>query len=251
MKDYSPHIFRIQRYSIHDGPGIRTTLFFQGCPLSCAWCHNPESRPMIKASGAVSRSLVHELVREIEKDVMYYDESGGGVTCSGGEPLCQPDLLMALLTACRERDVHTCLDTSGYAPFSILEPAARAADLVLYDIKIVDEKAHQALTGKSSGLALGNLEKLTGLDIPVKLRFPLIPSMTDTPENIDAVIAFLTARTRYRDIHILPFHNTGAGKYQSMDEENPTKDIRPPDPSQVAAVARQFADCGFNTHIGG
>jgi len=251
VKDYSPEVFRIQRYSIHDGPGIRTTLFFQGCPLSCAWCHNPESQPMIKENAPASQSLVHELVREIEKDLIYFDESGGGVTFSGGEPLCRPDLLMALLEACRERQIHTCLDTSGYATFTILEPAVRAASLVLYDIKIIEEKLHRAFTGKSSGPVLENLEKLNNLDIPVRLRFPLIPSMTDTPENIEAIMTFLKDRTQYRDIHILPFHNTGEGKYRSMGRDNPTNNIRPPEPSLVAAVARQFTDHGFNTHIGG
>lgn len=251
MKDFSPHIFRIQRYSIHDGPGIRTTLFFQGCPLACAWCHNPESQPMIRKRDFTPPDLVRTLVREIEKDLIYFDESGGGVTFSGGDPLCRPDLLMALLASCREREIHTCLDTSGYAPFDILEPAARAADMVLYDIKIMDEKRHEAFTGKSSGLILENLEKLSVRSIPVRLRFPLIPSMTDSLENIEAVIAFLENRTQYRDIHILPFHSTGAGKYLSMGKDNPTKEIRPPQASQVAAVARQFAARGFNTRIGG
>jgi len=123
--------------------------------------------------------------------------------------------------------------------------------LVLCDIKIVDGKKHEAFTGKCSRPVLENLEKLSGLDIPVRIRFPLIPSMTDSLDNIEAVISFLKHRTHYRDIHILPFHNTYAGKYRSMDRENPSKDIQPPQDTQVAVVVRQFADSGFNTIIGG
>jgi len=249
MKDFLPRIFRIQRYSIHDGPGIRTTLFFQGCPLACPWCHNPESQAMIK--GTSLSFSVESLINEIEKDVIYFDESGGGITFSGGEPLCQPDLLMGLLGACREREIHTCLDTSGYAPFSTLEPAARIADLVLYDVKIADEAEHRALTGHSSRPVFENLEKLNQMKVPVRLRFPLIPTMTDTPENLEGLISFLTRRTQYREIHILPFHNTGTGKYTVLERANPMKDICLPTPSRIAAVADLFAHNGFNTHIGG
>ncbi len=251
MEDYSPHIFRIQRYSIHDGPGIRTTLFFQGCPLRCHWCHNPESQPMPEPADEPRVSLTENLVREIEKDLIYFDESGGGVTFSGGEPLCQPELLMALLTACREREIHTCLDTSGFAPFQVLEPAARAADLVLYDIKIYDEKRHQDMINGSSPLILGNLEKLSELKMPVKLRFPLIPSMTDSSKNIKGLIDFLIHRTSFRDIHILPYHNTGAGKYEHLNRDNPMGNISPPEFEQIEAVAGLFDQNGFNTSIGG
>lgn len=268
MNDFSPHIFRIQRYSIHDGPGIRTTLFFQGCPLRCAWCHNPESQPMKgsfppengngrpvdqNAPGPVMNpaSLAEEIIREVEKDLVFYDTSGGGVTFSGGEPLCRPDLLMALLEICRDRDIHTCLDTSGFAPFRVLEPAARAADLVLYDVKHINEAEHKRLTGHTCGKILDNLARLSELEIPVRLRFPLIPSMTDTPENIDGIIAFLASRTRYREIHLLPFHNSGEGKYRQLNMKNKAGRIRPPDPEHVKAVARQFEQCGFAVTIGG
>ena len=252
MTDYSPHIFRIQRYSIHDGPGIRTTLFFQGCPLHCRWCHNPESQArdgnetLMPAPG-----LIDSLIREIEKDLIYYDGSGGGATFSGGEPLCRPGLLMALLAACREREIHTCLDTSGHAPFRILEPAARAADLVLYDIKIADEEDHKRLTGRSSRLILDNLKQLSELNIPVRLRFPLVPSMTDSRENIGRIIDFLLRNTGYRDIHILPFHNTGEGKYRQLNMKNHATGINPPGPDAVESAVRMFDRSGFNTTIGG
>ncbi|MCG8615207.1 MAG: radical SAM protein, partial [Desulfobacterales bacterium] len=215
MADYSPYIFRIQRYSIHDGPGIRTTLFFQGCPLACRWCHNPESQAMHqKISETEVPDLVDRLLREIEKDLIYYDDSGGGVTLSGGEPLCQPELLWALIAACREREIHTCLDTSGYAPADALERAARAADLVLYDIKAVDTLLHERITGKPVARVLENLVRLDRLDTPCRLRFPLIPGYTDSEENISDILDFLGGQNCFRDIHILPYHNTAEAKYR-------------------------------------
>ena len=265
-KDYQPHIFRIQRYSIHDGPGIRTTLFFQGCPLSCPWCHNPESQPMTDLNGWVKeddntgllnglpeegQNLVERLVREIKKDQIYYEESGGGVTFSGGEPLLRPGLLMALLSECQSLGFHTCLDTSGFAPAQVLEKAALASDLVLYDVKIMDNAIHKKIVGQTLDIILENLKLLDRLKVPVKLRFPLIPGMTDTQESIQALIAFLTGQTGYRDIHILPFHNIGKGKYKGLGIDDPMKDILSPGPDQVEAVAQQFEQSGFNTVIGG
>jgi pyruvate formate lyase activating enzyme len=268
MVDITPYVFKIQRYCLHDGPGIRTTLFFQGCPLSCAWCHNPESQAMgvaLNPMEAVTQAalgsdnpfgeLVETLVREIEKDVIFYDESGGGVTFSGGEPLSRPDLLLALVAACRDRGIHTCLDTSGFAPFNILRSIATAVDLVLFDIKIMANKDHLALTGQPVGLVLENLKKLSLLQVNkkqvnLKLRFPLIPTMTDTLENMDQILAFLTQETRFRQIHILPFHATGQAKYERL-KRNYVKQINPPTDEQVEKVRLKFEAGGFKTMIGG
>lgn len=268
MVDITPYVFKIQRYCLHDGPGIRTTVFFQGCPLSCAWCHNPESQAMEvvprlistmesdltqAGSGAetISGELVEILVREIEKDQIFYDESDGGVTFSGGEPLSHPDLLLALVAACRDRGIHTCLDTSGFAPFNILKAAATAVDLVLFDIKIVADKDHLAFTGKPVGLVLENLKKLSSLKVNLKLRFPLIPFMTDTRENRDQIMAFLTQETRFRQIHILPFHATGLAKYERLKKNYKLKQITPPTAEQVEKVRQMFEAGGFKTTIGG
>ncbi len=246
-------VFDIKHYAINDGPGIRTTLFFQGCPLACAWCHNPESQAQTDLGSGPDcqpADLTTNLIKEIEKDLIFYDESGGA-TFSGGEPLTQPGLLMELLMACREREIHTCLDTSGHAPLDTLTSAARLADLILYDIKAVDSELHQTITGKPSDLILENLKHLSDQGVPVILRFPLIPSMTDTKENIHQVIEFLVQETRFRQIHILPFHNTGAGKYEILDMTNTLKDIKPPSRDRVEAAARQFVQSGFDTHMGG
>jgi len=246
------YIFKIQRYSIHDGPGIRTTLFFQGCPLSCCWCHNPESQAMpLKSSMEVVDKVAAVLMEEIEKDLIFYDDSGGGVTFSGGEPLCQPQLLFRLLDLCQKKEIHTCLDTSGYSEAKVLLKAAQKADLILYDIKLIDDKAHKKYTGKSVDLVLDNLKQLSEQKAVVRLRFPLIPKMTDTDENLGRIIAFLKENTIYRDIHILPFHKAGEGKYQSLNMKNDMKDIKPPSQKRVAKIKEQFESNGFSVTPGG
>jgi pyruvate formate lyase activating enzyme len=245
-------IFKIQRYSIHDGPGIRTTVFFQGCPLFCRWCHNPESQRMPgKISPKEMDGIVASVMKEIEKDMIFYDDSGGGVSFSGGEPLSQPGLLFGLLNQCREKEIHTCLDTSGYADAKILLKAAEKTDLILYDIKLVDETAHKTLTGKNVSLVLNNLRALSDRKSNVRIRFPLIPKMTDTKENIAQVISFLKENTGYRDIHILPFHKAGEGKYEALKMKNHMKNLTAPSPERVAKAKEQFESHGFNITIGG
>lgn len=245
-------IFKIQRYSIHDGPGIRTTLFFQGCPLSCRWCHNPESqaKPLEIDAKEMDR-VAAGLMEEIEKDLIFYDDSGGGVTFSGGEPLCQPKLLFKLLDLCREKEIHTCLDTSGYADIKIILKAAEKADLILYDIKLFDEKAHRKYTGKSGVLVLDNLKQLSKQKANIRLRFPLIPQMTDMDENVGRIIAFLKRDTIYRDIHILPFHKAGEAKYKVLNIKNYLQDIQVPSKERVLKVKEQFESKGFSVTIGG
>ncbi|MFX1514452.1 MAG: 4Fe-4S cluster-binding domain-containing protein, partial [Promethearchaeota archaeon] len=166
-------IFDVKKYAIHDGPGIRTTVFFKGCPLRCWWCHNPEGQKegletIIKTQidkntlsdnqeETIGREVsVVEVITEIEKDQLFYDESGGGVTFSGGEPLMQPAFLNALLDACKEKELTTTLDTCGYASWNILKKIKDKIDLFLYDIKIIDNKEHQKYTGVSNNQILSN-----------------------------------------------------------------------------------------------
>ncbi len=246
------YIFKIQRYSIHDGPGIRTTLFFCGCPLSCCWCHNPESQAMPLKINIEDIDRVADLLMEkIAKDLIFYDDSGGGVTFSGGEPLCQPQLLFRLLDLCREKEIHTCVDTSGYGEADVLLKTAQKTDLILYDIKLIDDKAHKKYTGKSVGPVLDNLKQLSEQKAIVRLRFPLIPNMTDTDKNIERVMAFLNENTIYRDIHILPFHKAGEGKYEALNIINHMKDILPPSDERVVKVKEQFESRGFSVTLGG
>ncbi|MCM2284255.1 MAG: glycyl-radical enzyme activating protein [Desulfobacula sp.] len=246
------HIFKIQRYSIHDGPGIRTTLFFQGCPLRCPWCHNPESQKMPgKIRAEEMDGLVSGLISEIEKDRIFYDDSGGGATFSGGEPLSRPDLLFRLLDQCREGEIHTCVDTSGCADAKFLSGLAEKADLILYDIKLMDAKAHETLIGKPVFPVLDNLRRLSDQKANVWMRFPFIPGMTDTKANIKAVMCFLEKDTVFRKIHILPFHKAGEGKYEALKFKNPMKEIKPPSPERVAEVKAEFESRGFQVIIGG
>jgi len=248
----NPCVYKIQRYSIHDGPGIRTTLFFQGCPLSCRWCHNPESQKMpLPTDIKEIKRVADQLMEEIEKDLIFYDDSGGGVTFSGGEPLSQPQLLFNLLDQCREKEIHTCVDTSGFADAHILLKAAQKADLILYDIKIMDETAHVEFCGKKVSMVLENLKQLSDHTANVRLRFPLVPQITDIDENIGKMIAFLRKDTKFRKIHILPFHKAGEGKYQNLGIKNELSKVLPPSSLRLATVREQFESQGFTVTIGG
>ena len=245
-------IYKIQRFSIHDGPGIRTTLFFQGCPLSCFWCHNPESQiPLTQEEKNVVASVVKEAVSQIRKDEIFYEQSSGGVTFSGGEPLMQPDLLFRLAKECRDLGIHTCLDTSGYADPKMVEASASRFDLILYDLKLIEESAHQKYTRRPIGPVLDNLVILSKKKTPLRIRFPMIPGITDTPSNIESLLDFLTDHTIYRDIHILPLHKAAKGKYQQLKKENKVDHLDVPTKAQVADLAKKFESKGFNVFIGG
>ena len=175
MKTDSGIIFNIKHFAVHDGPGIRTTVFFKGCPLSCRWCHNPESInpnleeievPYARVSVTAKKCgkdtvgkkvQVSEIMSEVLKDVIFYDESGGGITISGGEPLMQPDFLFSLLKECKIHNIHTCVDTSGYAPRKIIESIVDYVDLFLYDIKLLDNEEHVRYTGVKNDRIFQNL----------------------------------------------------------------------------------------------
>jgi len=248
----SPRIYKIQKYSIHDGPGIRTSVFFQGCPLKCAWCHNPESQAFCNDKEEQNLSVTAEQIfTEIKKDMIFYDESGGGVTFSGGEPLSQPDLLELLIDRCRELDIHTCIDTSGFASKESMSRFLRKTDLVLYDIKLINGEDHEKYTGRPVSGILDNLKFLSTLDTQVWLRFPVIPGITNTRENKEAVLSFVEQETRFRKIHLLPFHNTAQGKYDTLNMKNRLTGIKPPGKKDMAYIRDRFAARGFDAVIGG
>ncbi len=246
------HIFRIQKYAVHDGPGIRTTLFFQGCPLACHWCHNPESQAM---PPSLDEKALHRtagnLMTEIKKDNIFYEESNGGVTFSGGEPLCQPQLLHALLYLRLTHHIHTCIDTSGYADGKTLLAAAAKTDLILYDIKLISDDLNKKFTGRSVFPVLENLKLLSKHKIPVWLRFPLISSVTDCNGNIENILEFTLKHTVYRDVNILPFHKTGERKYDALKIKNKMKNTPVPTKESVESVRQQFESKGFSVTIGG
>lgn len=225
-------VFDIKRYALHDGPGIRTTVFLKGCPLSCWWCHNPEGileipEEVIKYRGEekigteiIGQEMsVEKLMKEIEKEVIFYDESSGGVTFSGGEPLMQFEFLKAMLNACQQNNIHTAVDTSGYAPFDQIEAIIPDVDLFLFDLKVMDNKLHQKYTGTDNILIIENLKKLDKKDIKTVIRFPVIPGITDTKKNINQIKIFLQNLKNIHEIDLLPYHRFAEKKYLKLNRE--------------------------------
>lgn len=225
-------VFDIKRYALHDGPGIRTTVFLKGCPLHCWWCHNPEGilefpQEVVKFKGAekagteiIGREMtVDQLMEEIEKEVVFYDQSGGGVTFSGGEPLMQLDFLKEMLTVCKQKDIHTAVDTSGYVSFDRIESIKPEVDLFLYDLKIMDSDLHQKYTGSDNHLIIKNLKILDKRGIKTIIRFPIIPGITDTKNNVNEMMEFLKHFKNINEIDLLPYHRFAEKKYLRLNLE--------------------------------
>jgi pyruvate formate lyase activating enzyme len=244
-------IFDIKRFSSHDGPGIRSTVFLTGCPLRCAWCHNPEALICHDdpSDERVRQVTVDGLVRELERDLTYFDASGGGITISGGEPLVQARFVLDLLRACRRRDLHTAIDTSGCVDPAVMTEAAGLTDLILYDLKAMDPAVHREWTGVGNQRILGNLELLNHLSTEVWIRLPIIPGVNDDPRNLDAIITLLAA-TRFRRVSILPYHRIAEAKYQRLGLPNRMAGIEPPTPARLEEIRALFAAAGFAPHIG-
>jgi pyruvate formate lyase activating enzyme len=295
-------IFDIKKFSIHDGPGIRTTVFLKGCPLNCAWCHNPESQTIrperifrqnrcigcdtcltICQAGAISKNgtgittnddlctlcgdcvencyagareiigrkvSVAEVMAEIEKDIAFYDESGGGVTFSGGEPLLQRDFLQALLRACREKEIHTTVDTSGFAPWATFEHIRADVNLFLYDLKLIDNTGHQKFTGVPNQLILQNLQSLSRQRHNVIIRVPIIPGITDDDENIRQIGAFVAALPQAHPIELLPYHHIGADKYHRLNIIYDLPNIQPPSAERMDQIVQKLNGFNVNVNIG-
>ncbi|MEG0795649.1 MAG: glycyl-radical enzyme activating protein [Odoribacter sp.] len=259
-------IFNIQHYCVHDGPGIRTTLFLKGCPLSCQWCCNPESQLLssqfrytpirCKHCGNCLQACLHQSVTSdngvlsfdfkvcnqcaektciencyhnalsvvgttysvdkaleiIEKDKEFYDNSGGGVTFSGGEPFVQAEVLISLLKRCKEKNIATAVETCGYVPTERLAAAAQWVDLFLFDIKIINEAQHIRYTGKSNRLILENLAYLSKLNKRIIARIPLIPEATDRMDNIHEIIS-VCKNNHIREATLGVYHRLGKQKY--------------------------------------
>jgi pyruvate formate lyase activating enzyme len=260
-------IFDIKRFAIHDGPGIRTTVFFRGCPLVCWWCHNPEARADCGSATYLKRSVdmslplsdnvigpdvrLSTLMDEIEKDSVFYGQSGGGLTVSGGEPMMQIDFLESLLKACREKSIATAVDTSGYAPWAGFERILKLVDLFMVDLKLIDDVKHEKYTGVSNRLILDNFDHLLKSGTAVRARCPMIPGITDTEDNIDSIISFLGNHLDVELISILAYNPLGEDKFARLGIEYGPGPLRTQSADEMMDIASRFEKAGLNVRIGG
>lgn len=298
------YVFDIKKYALHDGPGIRTTVFLKGCPLRCLWCHNPEGQkygreimlrpsrclegcsrcleacPLNAISKAESIPLIdtsrchccgvcaevcpsealeiigremtpEEVMAEVMKDLAFYEQSGGGVTFSGGEPLLQPDFLEATLRLAKKNHLHTIVDTSGYASFELFTRLLPLVDLFLYDLKIFDSERHLKYTGQRNELILENLQKLVKLTDKIILRIPIIPSINDDEENLNHLTKFILSLDRIMGIELLPYHPLGKDKYVRLGRDYALSDLKKPSPEEMNKVAEYFKKNNLSVSIGG
>jgi pyruvate formate lyase activating enzyme len=294
-------VFDIRRFAIHDGPGIRTTVFLKGCPLHCAWCHNPEGlaaepEPVLRSGrclrcgacvdacghGAVAwqeespvtdrqlcvrcgncvdacptgareiagRTLtVDEVLAEVERDRPFYLESQGGMTVSGGEPLHQPEFLLALMSEARARGLHTALDTSGYGPWAALDHVRPFVDLFLYDLKLVDDARHRRYTGVSNASILANLRALSAAGHRIVLRMPVLTGVNDDDDNVRAAAVLAAGLEGLERVALLPYHPLGADKYPRVGRSEAPA-FRTPTPARLQEIAAILRGYGLTVGTG-
>ena len=261
-------IFDIKRFAVHDGPGIRTTVFLKGCPLRCWWCHNPESQERDPVSVDIMRKVngtsipgkkvygermeVQELVDTLLKDMHFYEESGGGVTFSGGEPLMQPEGLLQLLEACKIHGIHTTVDTCGYARREEFERILPVTDLFLFDLKHMDPALHKEHTGVDNELILSNAIYLLEQGMQVIFRIPVIPGINTTDSEVSAMVRFLGERADHmHEVHLLPYHRIAENKYRKLKMEHQMTHVAEPDESLMRQLKEEFTRTGLEVLIGG
>ena len=295
-------VSNIQKYSIHDGPGIRSTVFLKGCPLYCAWCHNPESlsfttefvwnkekcidclscvetcpKQVLKASRRgieidpehctccglcadtcpslalekLGKSMsVEQVLAEVRKDDIFYQESNGGITLSGGEPLSQLEFSLELLKRCKELGYHTAVDTCGYVPENAFDAVLPYVDLFLYDIKHLDDETHIKYTKAPAAPILNNLRYIVKKGKAVWIRVPRVPTINDAPEHIQRIGA-LMQELGLKEIYLLPYHKMAAAKYQRLNLPYTISHIEEPSAEQMQELGEIFSGQGINAHIGG
>lgn len=296
-------VFDIKKYSIHDGPGVRTTIFLKGCPLSCWWCHNPESQSTLpeiifrparcigcgecvkacpkEAISATAKGLktdlflcdrcgicadvcpaearemtgrtmsVEEVMKEIRKDIIFYDESGGGVTFSGGEPLIQPKFLIELLQACGREEIHRTVDTTGFTSAETILKVAEHTDLFLYDLKHMDPEEHKKYTGVSNEIILKNLRLLAEKGAGLNIRFPVIPGVNDDEGNIRHTADFVRSLPGNQKMNILPYHKAGIDKYDKLGMSYQLEDTEEPSGERMDDIKKELEQFGLEVKIGG
>ncbi len=252
-------IFDIQRFSVHDGPGIRTIVFLKGCVLRCRWCCNPESQNYaveeMETAGKkkiIGRDVtVEEVLKEVEKDNSYYRRSGGGITLSGGEALCQPDFGAALLFGAHEQGINTAMESMACAEFSTIERFLSNLDLYLMDIKHMDAEKHKAFTGKSNELMLENAKKIAQSHTELIIRVPVVPGFNDTPREIGEIARYAAGLKGVKEMHLLPYHRLGQDKYKGLNRPYPMGDVLPPSREKMEELLAQVEKTGLKGQIGG
>ena len=252
-------IFDIQRFSTHDGPGIRTIVFLKGCALRCRWCCNPESQSYeietMMQNGkpkVMGRDVtVGEILGEILQDRPYYNRSGGGVTLSGGESLLQPDFAVALLKACKDNGINTAIETTGFANAEVIERFLPYLDTVLMDIKHIDSDKHKEFTTQPNDRILENAKIIASKARKLIIRVPVIPTFNDTVAEIADIAAFAVSLPNVNEIHLLPYHNMGRDKYAGLGREYGMGDLKSPT-NELMQVLKQTAEqFGLTVQIGG
>lgn len=299
-------ITNIQRYSIHDGEGIRTTVFFKGCPLRCVWCHNPEAqnrgrellcsaekctgcgacaavcpqkavslkngtartdRKLCTACGACAEVCVlnlreiagreytvKELTAELLKDQIFYEESGGGVTFSGGEVMAMDmDFILEAAKELKRQGIPLAIDTCGYVPYERFQKILPYTDVFLYDVKVMDEGLHKKYTGVDNRLILENLVRLAHDGAGICVRIPTVKEVNGDERSMKEIIAFLQEHDIHPiQINLLPYHDTGSGKYRKLDTAYKGTDLHAPDKEEMEVLTALFINAGFkNTKTGG
>lgn len=245
-------IFNIQKFSINDGPGIRSTVFFAGCPLSCRWCSNPESQNRFRQKAAESEDqkltgrewTVEEVLAEVEKDKDFYEESGGGMTLSGGEVLQQHRFAVRLLQEAHMRGIHCAAETTGYAAPGVFMEFAKNIDLLLFDMKHWDREKHFEKTGVYNDVILKNMKSAADQKIPVIARIPVIPKFNASLKDA-AGMARLLKELGIQEVHLLPFHQFGEKKYEQLKTEYEMAGVRQLHPEDLGKYRQVFEDAGL------
>lgn len=296
-----PYVFDIQKFSVHDGPGIRTIIFLKGCPMKCKWCANPESQSSgievmahpdkcigckkcmevcknpfdlygievreetncincgacaeVCYAGARKltgkRMSVKEVITETDKDMIFYKQSGGGITFSGGEAMLYPEFVSEIAGYYKSLGISTAIETCGDVPWDNFEKVIPTLDLVLFDLKLMDSKLHEKYTGRPNERILDNL-KHTAEKIETIVRMPIIPTINDCAENIEAVGNFLKLLNgKVKKIHILPYHNYGMSKYKSLGKRYQLEDLKAPDSAHMECIKNKLAKYELDVVIGG
>lgn len=252
-------IFNIQRFSVHDGPGIRTIVFLKGCAFRCRWCCNPESQNFeietMNMDGKIKTEgrdvTVKEVMDVVIKDRPYYHRSNGGLTLSGGESLLQPEFAVALLRTAKNNGINTAMESTGFASFDVIERFLPYLDLYLMDIKHINSQKHKEFIGKPNELVLENAKKIAQKAKKLIIRVPVIPTFNDTKEEILEIADFASKLENVKEIHLLPYHRLGADKYKWLGREYLMEDILPPDEEKMNELKRVAESTGLRCQIGG